>query len=116
MTTVHDPENFICGDNWQIVGPLLDGTGAPLNLTGATIQWKLDTADGLANVLTLDNAGNGGVVVVEPSTATILVNVTAARSRDIAPGTYRDWLRVTLANGAVFTEWTGIIRADLNPA
>jgi hypothetical protein len=116
MATVHDPEEFVCGDNWQLTGPLLDAAGTALNLTGATITWKLDSLDGLTNVLTLDNASNGGVSIVDPVSATILVNVAPARSTDVAPGTYKDWMRVRLADGTELTEWTGVIRAARKPA
>jgi hypothetical protein len=116
MTTTHDPINFICGDTWQLTGPLQDASGNALNLTGATITWKLDGQDGLANLLTLDNAGSGGVSVVNPSTATILVNVSKVQSAALQAGTYKDWLRVTLADGTQLTEWTGIIKATAQPA
>lgn len=115
MTTTHDPETFVCGDNWQLTGPLQDASGNPLNLTGATIQWKLDSLDGTQNILTLDNAETGGITVITPSAATVLVNVLKTQSAAVAAGTYKDWLRVTLSDGTVFTEWTGIIRATANP-
>jgi hypothetical protein len=116
MTTVHDPVEFICGDNWQITGPLQDAYGNPLNLTGATIVWKLDTVDSLANLITLDNGANGGVSVVTLTTATILVNVPAQKTGALQAGMYRDYLRVVLSDGTPLTEWTGIIKADARPA
>ncbi len=42
MTPMHDPLTFMCGDTWEIEGTLTDEAGAALNLTGATITWKLD--------------------------------------------------------------------------
>jgi hypothetical protein len=114
MTTIHDPINFVCGDDWQLTGPLNDALGNPLNLVGAAISWKLDSIDGLTNFLTL-GIGNGITVISEPL-ATIIVDASAAQTAALSAGSYRDWLRVTLASGAVMTEWSGVIIAGANPA
>jgi hypothetical protein len=44
------------------------------------------------------------------------MDVPSAGTIGLAPGNYRDYLRVTLADGSVLTEWTGIIRAAPPPA
>jgi hypothetical protein len=116
MTTTHHPINEICGATWEYTGPLEDARGCPLNLTGATIQWRLDSADGIANVAACDNAIVGGIQIIDASCALILVTVPASVTAAIAPGNYIDWLIVTLADGSVLYEWTGVIRAAAKPA
>jgi hypothetical protein len=112
--TVHDPIDFVCGDNWEISGSLQDASGNPLSLTGATIQWKLDSIDGATNFLTL--AIGSGISITDLPSATIFVNATSAQTAALASGNYRDWLSVKLADGSVLTEWTGVIRAAPLPA
>jgi hypothetical protein len=114
VTTVHDPLDFFCGDSWEFPGILQDETGVALPLVGASITWRLDSVDAAINYLAL-SLGNG-ISVLNATTGAILVTVSPAQSGNITPGTYKDFLRVTLAEGDVFTEWTGIIRAAANPA
>jgi hypothetical protein len=113
VTTTHDPLDFICGDSWPLAGPLEDADCNPLVLVGASISWRLDSIDGLTNYLAL--SVGSGIQIVSNTTAMILVTVSAAQTANLAPGNYKDSLRVTLADGSVFTEWTGYIRAAANP-
>lgn len=112
--TVHDPIDFLCGDNWEFTGPLLDANGVALNLTGATIAWRLDLPDGSSSLATF--YVGGGIEIADMPSATIFVSIPSGWTSTVPPGTYRDWLTVTLASGAVLTEWTGIIRANARPA
>lgn len=114
MTTIHDPEDRICGDTWEFVGLLEDADGVPLVLTGASISWRLDSVDGTTNFLHLTLGS--GIAVVDAPTAEILVTASAGQTGGLAPGNYKDSLRVTLADGTVFTEWQGFIRAAASPA
>lgn len=116
MTTTHDPISEICGATWEYVGPLEDARGCPLNLTGATVRWRLDSADGTANIAACDNASVGGIRILDAACAMILVTVPASVTAAIAPGHYVDWLIVTLADNSVLYEWTGVIRAAAQPA
>ena len=110
----HDPLDFICGTDWEMTACLLDSGRDPLNLAGASLQWKLDSLDGTANYL---NASLGsGITVTDAGTSTILVDVSAADTASLLPGEYRDWLFVTLASGAKLPMWTGIIRVGAAPA
>ena len=113
MTAVHDPQFFVCGDTWEMTGPLQDANGVPFNLAGASISWKLDSIDGATNFLSL--AVGSGIQVLDLTSATVLVTVSATQSESLTPGTYRDSLRVTLADGAKFTEWVGAITATVDP-
>ena len=111
--TVHDPIDLRCGDDWELTGPLQDSNGVALNLTGASISWKLDSTDNTVNLLSL--AIGSGVTVITPATASIVVRATSAQTAAIPPGTYLDSLKVTLATGEKFTCWFGVIRAAPAP-
>jgi hypothetical protein len=112
MTAVHDPIDEFCGASWEYSGPLQDADEQPLPLTGASITWSLVNLYG-SNVLTLSLSA--GITVIDLANATILVNVTAAQTAAIAPGSYKDVLVATLADGTVLAEWTGVIRASPLP-
>jgi hypothetical protein len=116
MTTTHHPLNEICGASWRYSGPLQDAHGAALNLAGATLQWRLDSADGATNIAACDNGGIGGIEVLDNACAVILVTVLPSVTADIAPGNYVDWMIATLADGSVLYMWTGVIRAVAKPA
>jgi hypothetical protein len=75
----------------------------PPSLAGATIQWRLETAAG-AIVKTLTNGD--GIEIVDEVARTIAITIDAADT-GLAPGSYRDQCRVTLANGDISTQWTG---------
>lgn len=113
MTTIHDPLDYICGDTWELTGPLQDADCDSLDLTGAAVAWRLDSIDAGTNYIAL--ALGSGIVITDMPSATILVTVPASSTAALAAGNYRDSLRVTLADGTVFTEWSGIIRAAANP-
>ncbi len=125
MTTIHDPLTLICGDSWEFDGSLCDTLGAPLNLNGAAITWKLDSLDGTVNYITL-SIGNG-IAIQNLAKADIFVRAIPAQTAAVPPGVYdefgqlqggvyRDWLRVTLGDGSVLTEWSGLIKAVPPPA
>lgn len=110
MTAIHDPLSFYCGDTWEIAGTLTDASGAPLDLTGAALQWKLDDPTGAINALTL--ALGSGITITGLATAgTVLIEPTAVQTAALAAGVYRDQVRVTLADGTVTTQWVGSITA-----
>jgi hypothetical protein len=115
MTTIHDPLDLICGDTWQFDGPLLDADDCPLNLTGAEISWRLDGLRG-GNYIALSLSSSGGISIVNLTRAEILVSAPPSLTSQLAPGVYRDWLRVTLSDGTVLTMWSGIIRAVAGPS
>lgn len=110
---IHDPYDFICGTSWQEQGPLLDAFNNPIPLTGATIQWRLDSIDGATNFITL-NLG-AGITITDSPSSTILVDANKTQT-NLPPGLYRDILVLTLANGDPLPMWGGIIRASANPA
>ena len=115
MTAVHDPLDLVCGDDWEFAGRLEDAFRRPINLIGVlSISWRLDSLDGSQNFLAISLGS--GITVTNLVCAEILVDVPSAETTALAPGIYRDYLRVTLADGSVLTEWTGIIRVCAAPA
>ena len=117
MTTTHDPIDFICGDRWSITGSLGDQDGNPLNMsTVLDIIWKLDSLDNTKNALTL-SFSEGGINILDEVNAIIEVAPSAAQTLALPPGTYLDWLQVSVNDGTgPYTEWTGAIRAAPAPA
>lgn len=116
MTTVHDPLDFISGDTWPIMGWLENGVGDPLDLNGCLIVWTLTPSDSDDPIITLNNFTDGGITILDLETAKVLVSVQPEDSAAIPSGIYTDWMRVELADGSIFTEWTGAIRVAPNPA
>ena len=109
MPTHHDDIELVIGDEWLIVGQLLDEDGKPLDLdTGVECSWTLVTPTGhilgLDAVATLEETPGGIVRIVVPDTFTRLLN----------PGRYFDAIRVWVGDEPA-TEWTGIIIANANP-
>jgi hypothetical protein len=111
MPTHHDDIELVIGDEWVIVGKLLDENGAPLDLLtpNIAIGWTLVGPDGnqlpgLAPEATLDKQ-SGGIVVI---------HVSETFTRTLTPARYMDAIRVWVSDLPV-TQWTGIILADADP-
>lgn len=111
--TTHDPFDFVVGMTWELSGPMQDADGNPLVLTGAQIAWRLESLDGLTRILEVTMGA--GITITNVPTATILVQVSTIQTAAIPPGTYKDWLIVTLLDGRRLPEWTGVIRAAAAP-
>jgi hypothetical protein len=110
MPTHHDDIELVIGDEWLIVGTLLDENGQPLDLTaGVTLGWALLGPDGnrvpgLTEGATLDKQLGGVVRITVPDSFT----------RTLTPARYMDAIRVWVGDVPV-TQWTGIILADADP-
>ena len=117
MITLHPPLYFVAGDTWVINGTLRTNSDQPLDLTGAKIVWLFNTPNGSFNYLVLDATVDGGIEVIgNPIAGQVKITVPPEITVDVAPGVFKDWLRVTLANdGGTFTEWNGFIRVAVNP-
>jgi hypothetical protein len=108
--THHDDVEFMVGDQWQIVGKLLDENGQPLDLsTGVQLGWTLIGPDGfqvsgLADAATLEPQDDGTVIITVPDSLT----------RTLHPARYLDAIRVWVGT-APATEWIGIILAAADP-
>lgn len=109
--TVHPPQQFYAGDDWQIAVTCTDGDGEPMDLTSASLTWVLNNLDG-TNIL--DLSIGDGIALVENVSGDLIVGeafVTVASSRTLglAPGFYRDELSVIAGDGLKGTQFRGRI-------
>ena len=104
----HPPLSLFAGDDWSIVATFLDATGAPIDLTGATVLWTLLNIEGQA-VLTSSQFS----VTIGGATGQCTLTVPAASSTKLAGGTYSDAWRLVIG-GVATTALYGsfVVHAD----
>jgi hypothetical protein len=100
MPEHHEPLEVIAGEPWDIPGTLLDANRAPIDLTGATLEWVLVDSGGNPVAITAE------VTVTEAGSGAICISISAEDA-----GHYNDGLRVTTPDGERRT-WHGYIQAD----
>lgn len=106
MTETHADFLLYAGSTWAFDAALHDAACNPLDLTGATIVWRLYDTNGAVKIeLTRDN----GVVVVNEVGGIIRITTPATQSANIAQGSYRDEIVVTMPGGFVSTQAVGSI-------
>jgi hypothetical protein len=112
MPTHHDDAQVTPGDDWEIIGTLLDVDDKPLDLTDAQILWTL--LDGKGN-LALAQDQQATVSIIPPVTSGI-INIALHRdiTKTIKPGRYIDAVRVIIGSVAS-TLWTGNILVQSDP-
>jgi hypothetical protein len=106
IAALHPLWAFFAGDDFPIQGTCTDAGGNVIDLTGASAEWKLCTID---DTVVLDFTIGSGITVVSPSTGKLIIAIAAAQSVGIAPGRYRDQLRITTGAGQHSTQWIGFI-------
>ena len=105
MTETHADFLLYAGSTWVFDAALHDAANNPLDLTGAGVTWRLYNAQGgLKLELTRDN----GIAVVNEIGGLCRITVTSAQS-NIAQGSYRDEIVVTMPGGFVSTQAVGTI-------
>ena len=97
---------LVAGDDWQLDAVLLDASGNPLNLTGATLTWTLIDSFGWTAPAT-------HTITLGANPGECIVKVAAANSSPIKGGGYMAYWRVTIS-GLVQTPlvWPLGIHAD----
>lgn len=112
MLTMHEDIEMTCGDEWQVVGQLLDESGGPLDLVEAiTLNWTLLGPDG-ARVAGIETAS---VERMDPATGgKVLITVPTELTRTFRPGRYTNAIRVVIGD-APSTLWRGQILANADP-
>lgn len=110
--THHDDLELFAGDDWSIVGVLLDVNGSALDLTEATLEWTLIDPTGaqVANV-----QGSVSITVMAPPTnGQVTIRVPAVNTEPLTAGRYHDALRVSLGNRASLY-WIGSLLVSSDP-
>lgn len=113
MLTLHDDIAMTCGDEWQILGQLLQEDGTPLDIADTVgITWTLIDPDG-EHVPGL--VASGTLERLTPTTdGKILITLDEELTRTFRPGRYTDAVRVTISD-APATLWRGMILAAADP-
>jgi hypothetical protein len=108
----HEDAQVTPGDDWEIIGTLLDVDNNPLDLTDAQILWTL--LDGKGN-LALGQDQQATVTITQPVTSGI-INIALHRdiTKTIRPGRYIDAVRVIIGTIGS-TMWVGNILVQADP-
>ena len=111
-SNLHDTIAFEVGDDWLIAVSCTNADGTPMDLTGAALEWKLADVD-TGHIFATLTVGSG--ITIEAAVSgianTCLIWLTHAVTATIAPGFYRDQLRVTTAQNLISTQMKGRIQA-----
>jgi hypothetical protein len=97
---------FHLGETWGMDVTCSDADGNPIDLTGATVKWRL--ASKTAKIM--ERAiGDGIVIDADPTTGRCKVDVTDTMQTTaaVAVGVYRHELWVVQANGAISVQVVG---------
>jgi hypothetical protein len=111
MPTIgQDDATLVAGEDWHILGELLDRDGKPLDLTDASIAWTLlDSSGGQVEA-------SATITVLDPPTRGIVnIELTAATTAALAPGFYTEALRITRAGSTAELQGLSIIVVAANP-
>jgi hypothetical protein len=100
---------FTFGEHWRVDFEVKDGDGSIVNLTGATIQWRLVDKLG-ATAMT--RAVGDGITITGATTGLCNLSVTPAHQTTAAiveEGNYAYEFRVTQSGGIVSTNASGAL-------
>jgi hypothetical protein len=111
MTTIHSQRSFYAGDVWVINGSFYDRNHAPLDLTGASVEWALADASGVPVI----DPGQVTVNITSVLTGKFTVTVPNSVTAGLSPGQYDDAARVTSATIPRETLWAGPIVVKRKP-
>jgi hypothetical protein len=101
---------FTFGEHWTVDWEVKDGIGATINLTGATIQWRLVLASTGATAMTRTVAD--GITVTNATSGLCTLSVTPAHQTTAAiveEGNYAYEFRVTTSSGIVSSNASGAL-------
>jgi hypothetical protein len=101
---------FDKGETWTLDPTMHDSAGLPLNISAATVTWKLVKVDdtpittlSIGSGITLVNGGNGGECL-------IVLTPAQQISLGIVPGFYQHEAQVVLADGTVTDQFYGFVQ------
>ena len=94
------------GDSWAFLVTANDANKKPLDLTGASLEWKLANTSG-ADVLTLTR--DHGIDVLDDLKGRLVINVDKTATVNFVAGEYLHQLRVTTAQAQISTQFKSYI-------
>ena len=97
--TTRRTDPIYAGETWQEDVQFKDETGAPLNLTGASVQVELFYPDTTCPALSAEIGS--GVTLPYPANGVVTWVFDSSRTASLCPGVYT--ARVTLARSGVVT-------------
>lgn len=111
MTKFGQSFSMVAGDSKVIVAPITDAAGAAQSLTGATIVWKLRTANVEGAILLTKQTGGAGITLTTTTATNDTVNVALDDSDTVTFGgtSHYQECEATDASGNVSTLWIGKI-------
>lgn len=87
-----------------------DRAGAIIDLTGASIDWRVGTADRLSTKVRLDDSD--GITVVSATDGTYSMVLSASDTSNLNPGHYRYTVKVTESDGSITVVEHGYIEIE----
>lgn len=100
---------FTFGEHWRVDFEVKDGDGSVVNLTGATIQWRLVTPTGTT---AMTRSVGDGLTVTNATSGFCNLSVTPAHQTTASiaeEGNYSYEFRVTTSGGTVSTNARGAL-------
>lgn len=106
--STHQNGNFHLGETWIVNGFCRDTTGAPLDLTNATVRLRIVTVDPNAIILDLSTPATG--TILSPATAGAYVfEIAPEQQAAMTLTAYHYEVRAELGNGRLSVQNTGVI-------
>ncbi len=104
--SVYQDLEFHLGEHWNIKFEVNDGEGTDIDITSATLQWRLSTISG-TTVMT--RTAGDGLTITGASTGACTLSVTPTHQTtgSVAAGRYKWEFRVTTTGGTVTVQARG---------
>lgn len=99
---------FSEGETWVIDCVFLDAEGEALDITGATIEWRVAARPGQAPLVTATTS-NGLIDITGATTGLATITVPYASHSSAVPATYLHEARVALSGGEVTVQFRGTL-------
>jgi hypothetical protein len=100
---------FTFGEHWNVDWEVKDGIGATINLTGATIQWRLVSPTGTT---AMTRTVADGITVTNATSGLCTLSVTPTHQTTagiVEEGNYAYEFRVTTSGGIVSSNASGAL-------
>jgi hypothetical protein len=107
--SVHQDLAFHLGENWIVDFEVNDGDGENIDITGATLQWRLASPDGTH---TMTRTAGDGLTITSGATGLCTLSVTASHqsSAAVQARTNYQWeFRVTTSGGTISVQALGAL-------